>query len=121
MTAVDAVADALREDILDGRLGADEPLRETALTDRFGVNRHTVRAALQALAAERLVTFEPYRGARVRAFSDAEVLALMEYRTAIEAEAVRLLRARSEQGSNPPASVVGANDTLRRICVERPG
>lgn len=120
MTAVDAVADALREDILDGRLGADEPLRETALTDRFGVNRHTVRAALQALAAERLVTFEPYRGARVRAFSDAEVLALMEYRTAIEAEAVRLLRARSEQGSNPPASVVGANDTLRRICVERP-
>ncbi|WP_314140395.1 GntR family transcriptional regulator [uncultured Plantibacter sp.] len=121
MTAVDAVADALREDILDGRLGADEPLRETALTVRFGVNRHTVRAALQALAAERLVTFEAYRGARVRSFSDADVLALMEYRTAIEAEAVRLLRTRAEPSSRPPASIIAANDNLRRICIDRPG
>lgn len=121
MTAVDAVADALREDILDGRLGADEPLRETALTARFGVNRHTVRAALQALAAERLVTFEAYRGARVRSFSDADVLALMEYRTAIEAEAVRLLRTRTEPGSRPAASIVAANDSLRHICLDRPG
>ncbi|AQX81355.1 hypothetical protein BWO91_16540 [Plantibacter flavus] len=121
MTAVDAVADALREDILDGRLGADEPLRETALTVRFGVNRHTVRAALQALAAERLVTFEAYRGARVRSFSDADVLALMEYRTAIEAEAVRLLRTRAEPSSHPPASIIAANDNLRRICIDRPG
>ncbi|WP_285026456.1 GntR family transcriptional regulator [Plantibacter sp. ME-Dv--P-122b] len=121
MTAVDAVADALREDILDGRLGADEPLRETALTARFGVNRHTVRAALQALAAERLVTFEAYRGARVRSFSDADVFALMEYRTAIEAEAVRLLRTRAEPSSPPPASIIAANDSLRRICIDRPG
>lgn len=89
MTAVESVVEALRDEILDGRLDAGEPLRETGLAERFGVNRHTIRAALQALAAERLVSFEAYRGARVRAFSDADVLALMEYRTAIEVEAAR--------------------------------
>lgn len=120
MTAVDTVAEALREDILDGRLEADQPLRETSLTARFGVNRHTVRAALRALAAERLVTFEAYRGARVRSFSDADVLALMEYRTAIEVEAVRLIRMRSEPGAPLPAAIVSANEALRRVCAERP-
>jgi len=125
MTAVEAVADALREEILDGGLDADEPLRETTLAERFGVNRHTVRAALQVLAAERLLTFEPYRGARVRLFSDADVLALMEYRTAIEVEAARLVRVRRQEAGAVadavPTAVRDANDALRRACTERPG
>lgn len=122
MTAVESVVDALREEILDGRLEAGEPLRETGLAERFGVNRHTIRAALQALAGERLVSFEAYRGARVRAFSDTDVIALMEYRTAIEVEAARLLRVRLQQSGSPlPAPVVAANDALRRACSERPG
>jgi DNA-binding GntR family transcriptional regulator len=120
MTAVETVAHALREDILDGRPGAGEPLREAALTTRFGVNRHTVRAALQMLAAERLVTFEAYRGARVRSFSDADVLALMEYRTAIEVEALRLLRTRTTSESRQPDAVVAANEALRMACTARP-
>lgn len=122
MTAVESVAAALREDILDGALTADAPLRETSLAERFGVNRHTIRAALQALAAERLVSFEPYRGARVRAFSDADVRALMEYRTAIEVEAARLLRDRIRRaGTGVPTRVVAANDALRAACGERGG
>ncbi|KQQ49519.1 GntR family transcriptional regulator [Plantibacter sp. Leaf314] len=120
MTAVETVAHALREDILDGRTVAGEPLREAALTTRFGVNRHTVRAALQMLAAERLVTFEAYRGARVRSFSDADVLALMEYRTAIEVEALRLLRTRSAAGPRPHDAIVAANEALRTACTTRP-
>lgn len=121
MTAVESVVEALRDEILDGRLDAGEPLRETGLAERFGVNRHTIRAALQALSAERLVSFEAYRGARVRAFSDADVLALMEYRTAIEVEAARLLRARLQRSSSSvPPSIITANDALRRACGERP-
>ena len=143
-TAVSIVAAELREQILDAVLAPGSALREEALTEQFGVNRHTVRAALQQLAAQRLVDFVPYRGARVRAFSDDDIRALMEYRTALEAEAVRLLQARTATpdaaagtpggvAGSPdaaagtpgavvdiPAAVHAANDELRAICAARP-
>ena len=56
---------ALRTRILDGELAAGERLRELELADAYGVARHSLRAALRALAAEGLVTIEPNRGARV--------------------------------------------------------
>ncbi len=117
-TAVSALAEELRELILDARLSPGLPLREEALVDEYGVNRHTVRAALQQLAAQRLVTFVPYRGARVREFGDDDITALMEYRTALEGEAVALLRAR--HGTGIPDSVVTANAALRAVCESRP-
>ncbi len=136
-TAVSIVAAELREQILDAVLAPGSALREEALTEQFGVNRHTVRAALQQLAAQRLVDFVPYRGARVRAFSDDDIRALMEYRTALEAEAVRLLQARTAipdaaagtpdvAAGTPgavveiPAAVHAANDELRAICAAHP-
>jgi DNA-binding GntR family transcriptional regulator len=140
-TAVQTVAGRLRETILDAALPPGAPLREEALTEQHGVNRHTLRAALRVLEAERLVTIEPYRGARVRAFTEAEVLALLEYRTALEAEAVRLLRERAGRTATTdaasdadaataspagdalplPPSVIEANDRLRAVCTARPG
>ena len=48
-----ALADALRASILSGELGLDAPLREERLAAEHAASRHTVRAALQALAAER--------------------------------------------------------------------
>ena len=84
-----ALADALRASILSGELGLDAPLREERLAAEHAASRHTVRAALQALAAERLVTIAPYRGARVANLDDDAVEALQELRGALEAEAVR--------------------------------
>lgn len=50
------VRDALRADILDGRLAAGDRLpSESALIDRFGVSRITVRQALAELNAAGLV------------------------------------------------------------------
>lgn len=117
-TAVSALVHELRELILDARVAPGSPLREEALVEQYGVNRHTVRAALQQLAAQRLVTFVPYRGARVRTFGDDDITALMEYRTALEGEAVALLRAR--QGTAIPGSVRAANATLRAVCETTP-
>ncbi|GAA2228350.1 GntR family transcriptional regulator [Herbiconiux moechotypicola] len=119
-TAVEQLADTLRELILDAGLEAAEPLREAALAAEYGVNRHTVRAALQRLAAQRLVDFEPYRGARVRAFSDDDIVALMQYRTALEAEAVRLLGSASEGAIEIPDAVSAANARLRDVCETAP-
>ena len=57
-----AIAHSLRSDIAAGVYGPDDKLpTESALAARFGVNRHTVRHAIKALAGEGLVL--PRRGA----------------------------------------------------------
>ena len=59
-----AIATRLRDEIADGiHRPGDKLPTEAALATRFGVNRHTVRQALAALAAEALV--RPRRGAGV--------------------------------------------------------
>lgn len=51
-----AIAEGLRGEIAEGRFGVGDKLpTEAALAERFGVNRHTVRRALGALADEGLV------------------------------------------------------------------
>lgn len=61
------IAAALREDIDSGRFAPGERLpNEAALAARFGVNRHTLRQAVQRLAAEGRVRVEQGRGTFVR-------------------------------------------------------
>lgn len=61
------IADAIRLDIVGGKLVAGDRLpTESALSERFGANRHTVRRALAALAAENIVAAEQGRGTFVR-------------------------------------------------------
>jgi GntR family transcriptional regulator len=55
--AHEAITGALRQDIEAGRLGSGDQLpTELALVERFGVSRYTVRAALQQLARDGLIT-----------------------------------------------------------------
>src|SRR5690606_41799123 len=61
------IADAIRLDFVGGKLVAGDRLpTESALSERFGANRHTVRRALAALAAENIVAAEQGRGTFVR-------------------------------------------------------
>ncbi|MHA7876556.1 phosphonate metabolism transcriptional regulator PhnF [Roseivivax sp.] len=63
-----AIATALRSDISDGRYAPGDKLpTEAALSERFGVNRHTVRHALAALTEEGLVRSRRGAGAFVAA------------------------------------------------------
>jgi hypothetical protein len=58
-----AIREALRRDIWDGRLRAGDQLStELEMVERFGVSRHTVRAALAHLASEGLITRRAGRG-----------------------------------------------------------
>ena len=102
--ASDQIADRLREQILGGGLEAGSPLREEELAREHAHSRHTVRTALAGLAAERLVQFVPYRGARVSALSIAEIEDLQALRGALESEAVRLLHER--HGTRWPDTVL---------------
>lgn len=63
-----AISATLRADISDGRYGLGDKLpTETALADRFGVHRHTVRHALSHLVDEGLVRTRRGSGAFVQA------------------------------------------------------
>jgi DNA-binding GntR family transcriptional regulator len=116
-SAVDAVAAALREAILDGTLAQGAPLREEALAAEHGAARHTVRAALRALAAERLVTIEPHRGARVTALQADDIVALYALRTALEVEAAHLALARHD--GRLPVAVHDAAEHLAALCAAK--
>jgi len=106
--AADLVADAVRAGILSGELAPGTPLREEELSATHGVSRHTARTALTRLAAERLVTAEPYRGVRVSLLDDDALIALQQLRCALETEAVRIVR---DRGIHPP-DLDGALDAL---------
>ena len=63
-----AIAAALRDDIAEGRYRPGDRLpSEAVLAERFGVNRHTLRHAVQALVAEKLVRTRRGAGAFVMA------------------------------------------------------
>jgi DNA-binding GntR family transcriptional regulator len=113
-STVDALADALRREILDGELEAGSRLRERELCEAYGVARHSLRAALRALAAEGLVRIEPHRGARVAELSADDVRWLYELRAALELEAAHLALERN--GGRLPLSVHDALARLQAAC-----
>lgn len=117
MTTVEAVSASLRREILQGERPGGQRLVEQELTARYGVARHTLRAALRALAAEGLVKIEPNRGARVARLSADDIVELYELRTALEVEAARLALERHR--GRLPTPVHDALSTLRDACEER--
>jgi DNA-binding GntR family transcriptional regulator len=113
-STVDALADALRREILDGELPAGAWLRERELCEAYGVARHSLRAALRTLAAGGLVRIEPHRGARVAQLTGDDVRWLYELRAALELEAAHLALERN--GGRLPPEVHEALGRLEAAC-----
>jgi DNA-binding GntR family transcriptional regulator len=116
ISTVDAIAASLRTRILDGELNAGERLRELELVEAYGVARHSLRAALRALAAEGLVTIEPNRGARVAELTATGLDALFELRAALELEAARLALERND--GRLPKPVHDAVRLMAAVCAQ---
>lgn len=95
-TTVDALADALRARIMDGQFKPGERLIERDLVETYEVGRGTVRAALQRLEHEGLVTVATHRGAFVRELDKAALRGLFEVRTALELEAAHRMLERND-------------------------
>ncbi len=74
----------LRQAIRAGDLAPGQRLVEAELAGLLGVTRASLRAALSDLAADGLVEQIPNRGARVRAITVAEAVAITECRMALE-------------------------------------
>lgn len=86
----DAIAEALRDDILSGRRASGERLVEVAIAKTFGVSRVPVREALAQLEAEGFVTTIRYRGATVSTTLRKDNRELLEVRHGLEVLAAQL-------------------------------
>lgn len=83
-SAAEQVADRLTTLILEGQMRAGDRLRESALSQRLGISRNSVREGIRLLEQGRLVRYEMHRGAVVATPTVEELDDL--YRTRIHLE-----------------------------------
>lgn len=87
MTEEETVARAIELDIIFGRLGPGERLREEAIAQDKNASRHHVRSALMILERAGIVARERHKGAHVRAYSAEEVHQLYDVREMLTRQA----------------------------------
>jgi len=83
------IKETLLERIVRGELKPGERLVETRLARELGTSQAPVREALRDLQNLRLVESEPFRGARVRAVGDEQLLPVFPVRMVLEELAAR--------------------------------
>jgi DNA-binding GntR family transcriptional regulator len=88
-STTDHVLAELRAAIVAGRIGPNEPLRETALARTLGTGRSAIREAIRQLVQEGLVEYRLNRGSFVRVLSVADSDDVYLARDAIEVRAVQ--------------------------------
>ena len=107
LSRADVVADALRQRILHGIYRPGEAIHEAPLQAEFGVSNAPVRAALQRLGAEGVVTRSPQHGARVVELSEGELIQRFELRVVLVQTAAQFAAHRAS------SSVLQEADALR--------
>jgi DNA-binding GntR family transcriptional regulator len=103
------LADALREEILAGRLapGGEFTVREIA--EQYGVSATPVREALVDLSAQGLLEVEQHRGFRIRRFSLADFRHMIEAQTLVTNGVLH-----GKPTLSLPEAVPGAFTSIRR-------
>ncbi|MFB9949081.1 GntR family transcriptional regulator [Rhizobium puerariae] len=79
-----SIYERLRDDIIHGRVKANERLKVADLAKRMGTSTNPVREALQQLRGEGFVIMTPNRGARVRPIDEDFVRDICEIEVLIE-------------------------------------
>lgn len=79
-----SVYELIRDDILEGRLTANERLKASVLAERYNTSTNPVREALQQLRGEGFVLFSPNKGARVRPIDEDFARDIYEVEALIE-------------------------------------
>ena len=83
------IADALRDEVLTGRLQAGRHFTVKEIAELYGVSATPVREALVDLAAQGLLEVEQHRGFQVRRFTAADFRSLTEARAFVVEAAFR--------------------------------
>ena len=87
------IADALRDEVLTGRLPAGRHFTVKEIAELYGVSATPVREALVDLAAQGLLDIEHHRGFQVRRFTHDDFLSLIDARTTVLESAFRRMNA----------------------------
>jgi DNA-binding GntR family transcriptional regulator len=101
-STAERVADAIRNEVVEGRLWPGSRLPEKSLSDALGVSRNTVREALSQLVSERVLVREAHRGVFVAVPGADDVRDVYRARRLLEPAAVRL----GERVADPGAIAV---------------
>jgi GntR family transcriptional regulator, trigonelline degradation regulator len=104
------VVEAIRAEIISGRLAPGQRLVERELAEELNVSRTTLREAYRQLEAEGFITIAAYKGPTVAVLSDDEARSVYEVREALECFAVRLFVERADA-----ATVDRLRETIARL------
>jgi len=111
----DQIFTEARERILSGRLPADTPIRQDALSQDLGVSKIPLREALARLGSDGLVVSHPNRGFIVRPLSRADAEDVFDLRLRIEPNACVLgALAADEAGQDAARAAFAALDSALR-------
>jgi DNA-binding GntR family transcriptional regulator len=83
-TITQRLAARVRERILTGVYAPGAPLREGQLGELYSVSRHVIREVLRTLAADGLVDYTSFKGARVPAFTAVDARDIYRARRLVE-------------------------------------
>lgn len=111
VSVVDAIADNLRDAILDGEMRPGTALTEVDIAGRFDVARPTAKAAIEKLVADRLLERPNHKTARVRRLGPDDVRDIYRTRATIESEVLRQLAL----ARTVPAGTREANNLIRSL------
>lgn len=111
LTAYQYAVQALRADILQGRMKAGDRLRQDDLAKRLEMSTTPVREALRTLVSEGLVFFDTHRGAVVRGLTLEDVQEIYRLRKVLEPMMVDAAMA-----SITPQDIAQAEALHREMC-----
>ncbi|AVZ74373.1 GntR family transcriptional regulator [Streptomyces lunaelactis] len=99
------IADALRDEVLAGRLQPGQEFTVKQIAEQYGVSATPVREALVDLAAQGLLDSDQHRGFKVHQFSVEDYRGMVEARSLIVDGIFRHLQARGSHGVRGQALV----------------
>ncbi len=108
------VKEYLIQAILVGRLRPGERIVETQVAQELGISQGPVREALRDLDIFGFVTCEPFRGARVRQLSHADLVSIYPVRAALEGVAAHAAARRTDAAFAERLTILFAQ--LRRVA-----
>ena len=116
VSTVEALEADLERRVLDGEFEPGEHLGELELARRYGVGRHTLRAAFDRLARRGLLQKAPNRGVFVPVLTPRDLAEIYEVRVALEAKAFEALASRRAV----PEAALEAVARLRSLTEQSP-
>lgn len=111
VSTVDAICNALEEDIFQLRFPAGSKITENDMVSRYGVSRNTIREAIAYLLSNGLLVKVANKGVYVKKITRDDIQELFHLRRLLETEALRTIYA----SGFIPMDLMHCVETLERI------